>query len=87
MRTGYVIGRVISTVKDRGYKGKTLLTIQPVKSDGTRSDEFLVALDSVGAGAGELIMWVRGKEAAFPFTPEEIAVDATVVGIIDRIDK
>jgi len=86
MQTGYVVGRVVTTAKDAGYHGKTLLIIQPVKSDGTRSNDFLVATDSVGAGAGELVMWVRGKEAAFPFLPGEIAVDATVVGIIDRLN-
>ena len=86
MQTGYVVGRIIATAKDRGFDGKRLLIIQPVKSDGTRSDEHIIATDSVGAGAGEFVFWVRGKEAAFPFLPEEIAVDATVVGIIDRLD-
>ncbi|MBU1628412.1 EutN/CcmL family microcompartment protein [bacterium] len=86
MQTGYVIGRIITTAKDKGYKGKTLLIIQPVKSDGTRSKDHIIATDSVGAGAGEFVFWVRGKEAAFPFLPESIAVDATVVGIIDRMD-
>jgi len=87
MQTGYVIGRIIATVKDKGFKGKKLLIIQPVKSDGTRSHDYIIATDSVGAGAGELVFWVRGKEASFPFLPEKIAVDATVVGIIDCISK
>ena len=72
MQTGYVIGRIIATAKDKGYEGKTLLIIQPTKSDGSRSNEYIIATDSVGAGAGEFVFWVRGKEAAFPFFPEEI---------------
>ena len=86
MQTGYVVGRIIATAKDKGYKGKTLLIIQPVKSDGSKSNEHVIATDSVGAGAGEFVFWVRGKEASFPFLPEELAVDATVVGIIDSLD-
>jgi ethanolamine utilization protein EutN len=86
MQLAYVIGRLITTAKDRGYGGKTLLILQPVKTDGTRSKDFLIATDSIGAGAGELVMWVKGKEASFPFLPEEIAVDATVIGIIDGLD-
>jgi ethanolamine utilization protein EutN len=86
MQIGYVIGRIIATTKDKGYEGKTLLIIQPVKSDGTRFDEYIVATDSVGAGAGEFVFWVRGKEASYPFLPVNIAVDATVVGIIDSLE-
>ena len=40
---------------------------------------------AAGAGAGELVYWVRGKEASFPFVPDEPPVDATVVGIVDSV--
>ena len=43
----------------------------------------VVALDAVGAGAGETIYWCRGKEASFPFQPVELPTEATVVGIVD----
>ena len=46
----------------------------------------LVAADSVGAGVGEEVFFVRGKEAGFPFYPAEPAVDAGIVGIIDYWD-
>ena len=46
----------------------------------------LVAVDSVGAGVGEHVFFVRGKEASFPFYPAEPPVDAGIVGIIDHWD-
>jgi microcompartment protein CcmK/EutM len=43
-----------------------------------------VAVDSVGAGVGETVFFVRGKEAGFPFLPAEVPADAGVVGIVDH---
>jgi microcompartment protein CcmK/EutM len=45
----------------------------------------IVCTDATGAGAGELVYWVRGKEASFPFLPAEPPVDTTVVGIVDSV--
>jgi ethanolamine utilization protein EutN len=45
-----------------------------------------VAIDAVGAGVGEHVFFVRGKEASFPFLPVETPVDACVVGIVDHWD-
>jgi len=43
----------------------------------------MVAVDSVGAGVGELVFWCRGKEASFPFKREDTPTDCTIVGIVD----
>jgi microcompartment protein CcmK/EutM len=43
-----------------------------------------VALDSVGAGAWEEVFYVRGREASFPFLPDEVPSDATIIGIVDH---
>jgi ethanolamine utilization protein EutN len=45
----------------------------------------VICLDSTGAGAGEMVYYVRGREASFPFLPAEVPADATVVGIVDSI--
>jgi microcompartment protein CcmK/EutM len=45
-----------------------------------------VAVDAVGAGVGETVFFVRGKEASFPFLPGEVPTDAGVVGIVDHWD-
>jgi ethanolamine utilization protein EutN len=46
----------------------------------------MVAVDSVGAGVGELVFWCRGKEASFPFKREDTPTDCTIIGIIDSVD-
>ena len=79
-----VIGNVVSTRKDAGLSGTKLLVIQPLNSDHEPSGRPLVALDSVGAGAWEEVFYVRGREASFPFLPDEVPSDATIIGIVDH---
>jgi ethanolamine utilization protein EutN len=79
-----VIGEVVSTVKDPGLAGTTLLVLQPIAASGEPAGRTLVALDSVGAGVGEHVFFVRGREAAFPFYPAEPPTDASIVGIVDH---
>ena len=85
MFLGRVVGCVVSTVKDAALIGQRLLIVQPVKPDLTPTGKCLIALDSVGAGAGELIYWCRGKESSFPFLPAEVPADGTIVGIVDHV--
>jgi ethanolamine utilization protein EutN len=79
-----VIGEVVATMKDPGLAGATLLVLQPIAASGEASGRTLVALDSVGAGVGEHVFFVRGREAAFPFYPAEPPTDASIVGIVDH---
>jgi microcompartment protein CcmK/EutM len=81
-----VIGEVVSTIKDPNLTGTTLLLIQPLGAGGEAAGRTLVALDSVGAGVGERVFFVRGREAAFPFYPAEPPTDAAIVGIVDHWD-
>jgi microcompartment protein CcmK/EutM len=80
-----VTGTVVATRKDAGLLGTKLLVLQPLRPDGTPTGRPLVAVDSVGVGAGEDVFYVRGREAAFPFLPDEVPTDAAVVGVVDRI--
>ena len=84
MQLARVIGDVVSTRKEPNYEGVKLLVLQPLAADGSDSGRPLVAVDSVGAGVGECVFFVRGKEASFPFFPTEVAADAGVVGIVDH---
>ena len=86
MQLARVIGDVVMTRKDPSLDGITLLVLQPLAADGSPAGRTLVAVDSVGAGVGETVFFVRGKEASFPFHPVEPSVDAGVVGIVDRWD-
>ena len=61
-----------------------LLLVQPLTADGAAAGRPLVAVDSVGAGVGEHVFFVRGKEASFPFHPVEVPTDAGIVGIVDH---
>jgi microcompartment protein CcmK/EutM len=86
MQLARVIGDVVTTRKDANLTGVTLLVLQPLAPDGTAFGRTLVAVDTVGAGVGETVFFVRGKEASFPFYPVEVPADAGVVGIVDRWD-
>ena len=86
MQLARVIGEVVATVKDHNLTGTTLLVLQPVATNGEATGRTLVALDSVGAGVGEHVFFVRGREAAFPFYPAEPPTDASIVGIVDYWD-
>ena len=86
MQLARVIGEVVSTVKDANLTGIKLLVLQPIDAAGANIGRTLVALDSVGAGTGEHVFFVRGREAAFPFYPSEPPTDASIVGIVDHWD-
>ena len=81
-----VIGEVVSSMKDAQLVGRPLLVLQPITAAGEPAGRTLVALDSVGAGVGENVFFVRGREAAFPFYPSEPPTDAAIVGIVDHWD-
>ena len=78
-----VIGTVVATVKNESLEGKKFLIVQNVDADLQPTGTPLVAIDSVGAGVGELVFWCRGKEASFPFKREDTPTDCTIVGIVD----
>ena len=86
MQLAKVIGEVVATVKDVNLVGSKLLVLQPIAADGSTAGRTLVAIDSVGAGVGEHVFFVRGREAAFPFYPAEPPTDASIVGIVDHWD-
>ncbi len=85
MHLGRVIGTVVSTAKYEGLVGQKLLILQPLDARDRADGRPLVAIDSVGAGIGEIVMWCRGKESSFPFMPKNVPSDATVVGIVDHV--
>jgi len=86
MQLARVIGDVVMTRKDDQLAGITLLIVQPLTPDRQPAGRPIVAVDSMGAGVGEEVFFVRGKEASFPFYPAEPPVDAGIVGIVDRWD-
>jgi microcompartment protein CcmK/EutM len=86
MQIGRVIGDVVVTRKDETLVGLKLLVVQPLTPAREPAGRTLVAADAVGAGVGEIVFFVRGKEASFPFYPVQPPVDAGIVGIVDHWD-
>ena len=84
MHLARVIGDVVCTRKDDQLVGISLLIVQPLTPDRKPAGRPLVAADSTGAGVGEEVFFVRGKEASFPFHPAQPPVDAGIVGIVDH---
>ncbi len=83
MQLARVVGTVVSTVKNESLQGRTLLVVQTLNKNLEPAGKPMVAVDSVGAGIGELVFWCRGKEASFPFKREDTPTDCTIIGIVD----
>jgi ethanolamine utilization protein EutN len=83
MQLARVIGTVVATIKNDSLSGRKLLIVQTLNANLEPNGKPMVAIDSVGAGVGELVFWCRGKEASFPFKREDTPTDCTIVGIID----
>ena len=71
MQLARVVGDVVTTRKDENLVGLKLLVVQPLTPDRRPVGKPLVAADAVGAGVGDEVFFVRGREAGFPFYPVE----------------
>jgi ethanolamine utilization protein EutN len=85
MYLGRVVGCVWATVKSPGLLGLRMLVVQPLTPELRNTGKPIICTDSTGAGSGEMVYWVRGKEASFPFLPAEPPTDTTIVGIVDSV--
>lgn len=87
-----VIGQVVATQKDESMKGKKLLLLRPRLIDESNPAQFrngqntIVAVDNVGAGEGELVMFAQGSSARQAAGLKALPVDAAVVAIVDSVD-
>ncbi|MEX0736532.1 MAG: EutN/CcmL family microcompartment protein [Bacteroidota bacterium] len=81
-----VIGTIWATRKDENLKSFKLQFIQPLTAGREKVGTPLVAVDTVGAGPGETVMYITAREAVIPLPVQMAPVDASIVGIVDRID-
>lgn len=86
MNVGRVIGSVWATRKDPGLKGQRMLVVQPMSFAGKEQGSKIIALDTVDSGVGDTVMYVSSTEATIPFKPVLTPTDATIVGVLDRVD-
>jgi ethanolamine utilization protein EutN len=83
MNIGRVVGNLVSTVKDPNLKGYKILCVVPLND----REKTFFALDAVGAGAGEVVLYCRQREASYAFHPAFVPCDAAVVGIVDQLHE
>ncbi|MBW2700729.1 MAG: EutN/CcmL family microcompartment protein [Deltaproteobacteria bacterium] len=82
-----VVGNVVSTSKSEKLTGVKLLVVEPVDFVEQQGEgKPLVAIDSVGAGVGEIVLVVQGSSSRLTETTKDTPVDATIMAIVDFID-
>ena len=85
MFLGRVIGNVWATKKYPPLQNMKLMFVQPINSELENIEEPIVAVDTVGAGPGEIIYYITASEAVIPLPVDMAPVDASIVGIVDSI--
>lgn len=86
MYLGKVIGTVVSTSKDKNLTGSKLLVVQKLSDKLLPVGETEIAVDSVGAGAGEVVIVSKGSSARYVFNKKDSPIDASIVGIVDTVE-
>ena len=86
MKLGKVIGRVVCTQKVDSFEGIKLLLVQPLDENLQKTGEAIVACDTVQAGEGDTVFYEGGREAALGLENWFNPSDATIMGIVDRVD-
>ncbi len=86
MILGKVIGTIWATRKDEGLVGMKLQLVRHIGLDGQNKENFLVAVDSVGAGVGETVLVATGSSARLTELTKNKPVDAVIMAIVDKLD-
>ena len=86
MELGRVEGAVVSTAKVEQLKGQKLLLVNLLGPDASPTKNFLVAVDTVGSGRGEVVIIVRGSSARQTKSLQSVPSDASIIAIVDSIE-
>jgi microcompartment protein CcmK/EutM len=86
MLIGQVAGTVVSTQKDEKLEGLKFLIVRVLDLEGKPTSTYVVAIDSVGAGVGEVVMYATGSSARQTSATKDRPVDAVVMAIVDSIE-
>ncbi len=86
MNLAKVIGTIWATQKDKSLEGAKMQIIQPVDHRIRNVGDSIIAVDTAGAGPGELVYYVTAREATIPYPVKLAPIDAAIVGIVDWID-
>ena len=86
MFLGRVIGTVWSTQKDENLVGAKFLIVRELSLDLKEKERFVVAVDSVGAGEGEVVLVATGSSSRMTSFTKDKPVDAVIMAIVDKLD-
>ena len=86
MKLGRIVGTVVSTAKDEKVDGLKLYIVRDLSMEMADRDSFVVAVDSVGAGVGEVVLYASGSSARQTKATDGRPIDACVMAIVDQID-
>jgi len=86
MNLAKVIGTIWATQKDENLVGATMQIIQPLDYNQQAIDSPIIAVDTVGAGPGDVVYYVTSREAVIPYPKDLVPIDAAIVGIVDWVD-
>lgn len=86
MHIGKVIGTVVATRKIEQLAGVKLLIVQPLDPRLQPKGRPLIAVDTVRVGEGDLVYYIRGREAAHALDEKFNPADAAIMGIVERVD-
>ena len=86
MKLGRIVGTVVSTRKDPSLDSLKLLIVENLTTELAREGGYVVAVDSVGAGFGEVILYATGSSARLTASTKDRPVDAVIMAIVDSFD-
>ncbi len=86
MLMGKVVGTVVATRKEKELEGLKLLVLRGMDLEGKANGPVVVAVDAVGAGVGEVVLYCSGSSARQTKVTKDRPVDATVMAIVDQVE-
>lgn len=87
MYIGKVVGTIVATRKDERLVGCKLMLTQPLNIKQEPVGEALIAVDTVGAGIGEIVIYTRGTAARIGAEKNDAPIDVAIIGIVDEINN
>ncbi len=86
MLLGKVTGTVVATRKDENLTGLRFLMVRELNTDLKETGKLVVAVDAVGAGVGEVVLYASGSSARNTLVTKDRPVDATIMAIVDEVE-
>lgn len=86
MKLGRIEGKVWATIKDPKLQGVKFYIMQPIDEYENPMGSPMIAADTVGTREGDIVFWVGGAEATFILDDRQIPSEASIVGLVDRLD-